>query len=322
MKAVRVHEFGGPEVLRYEDVPVPEPGPGEVRIRIEASGVNFVDTYQRTGAYKGELPFTLGMEGAGAVDAVGEGVTSVQPGDLVAYAMTRGSYAEYAVVPEHVLARVPASSNARQAAAVILQGMTAHFLATSTFPLREGHVALIHAAAGGVGGLLVQIAKRCGATVLATCSTEEKAARRAPAGGRCRHPLHRGRLRDRGEAPDRRCRRARRLRWCRTGHLHGRGSIACAAWHDGALWRSQRRRPPPSTRRCNAQGFALPDAHAVGGRLRGHARRAATAPRTSSRGYAERARRAGGPRLPALRGRRGAPDHRGTQDTGQAAARP
>lgn len=177
MKAVRVHEFGGPEVLRYENVPVPEPGPGEVRIRIEASGVNFVDTYQRTGAYKGELPFTLGMEGAGAVDAVGEGVTSVQPGDLVAYAMTRGSYAEYAVVPEHALARVPATSNARQAAAVILQGMTAHFLATSTFPLREGHVALIHAAAGGVGGLLVQIAKRRGATVLATCSTEEKAAR-------------------------------------------------------------------------------------------------------------------------------------------------
>jgi len=177
MKAVRVHEFGGPEVLRYEEVPIPEPGPGEVRIRIEASGVNFVDTYQRTGAYKGALPFTLGMEGAGAVDAVGEGVTSVQTGDLVAYAMTRGSYAEYAVVPEHVLARVPASSNARQAAAVILQGMTAHFLATSTFPLREGHIALIHAAAGGVGGLLVQIAKRHGATVLATCSTEEKAAR-------------------------------------------------------------------------------------------------------------------------------------------------
>ena len=177
MKAIRVHEFGGPEVLRYEDVEVPAPGPGEVRIRIEAAGVNYVDTYHRTGSYKGALPITLGMEGAGAVDAVGDGVTSVRPGDLVAYAMTRGSYAEYAIVPESSLARIPEDSSPREAAAVILQGMTAHFLATSTFALRRGHVALVHAAAGGVGGLLVQIAKRRGATVLATCSTEEKAER-------------------------------------------------------------------------------------------------------------------------------------------------
>ncbi|MCU0522150.1 MAG: quinone oxidoreductase [Anaerolineae bacterium] len=177
MKAICIHEFGGPEVLRYEDVAIPEPGPGEVRIKIEAAGVNYVDTYHRTGSYKGELPITLGMEGAGTVDALGAGVTSVRHGDQVAYAMTRGSYAEYAVVPESNLARVPRDISAREAAAVILQGMTAHFLATSTFVLHRNHVALIHAAAGGVGGLLVQMAKRRGARVIATCSTEEKAAR-------------------------------------------------------------------------------------------------------------------------------------------------
>ncbi len=177
MKAIRVHEFGDPNVMVYEDVAAPVPGPGEVLVEIEAAGVNYVDTYQRTGAYKGDLPFTLGMEGAGKVIEIGAGVTSVRPGDLVAYAMTRGSYAEVAVVPEGVLARVPDTCEARQAAAVMLQGMTAHYLAVSTYPLQPGDFALVHAAAGGVGGLLVQIAKRRGAAVIATCSTEAKAER-------------------------------------------------------------------------------------------------------------------------------------------------
>jgi NADPH:quinone reductase len=177
MKAVRVHEFGGPDAMVYEEIATPTPGAGEVLIRIAAAGVNYVDTYQRSGSYKGDLPFTLGMEGAGTVVETGPGVTSFHPGDLVAYAMTRGSYAEAAIVPESTLAHVPAALDAQQAAAVMLQGMTAHYLAVSTFALKPGDVALVHAAAGGVGGLLVQIAKRRGAFVIATCSTEAKAER-------------------------------------------------------------------------------------------------------------------------------------------------
>src|ERR687898_145993 len=158
MKAIRIHEFGGPEVLGYEDVEIPEPGPGQARVKLAASGVNFIDVYQRTGLYPGDLPRTLGLEGAGEVDAVGEGVDDVSPGDYVAFASTPGSYAEYVV-----------------AAAAMLQGMTAHYLTHSTFPLEEGQTALVHAAAGGVGHLLVQLAKMRGATVIGTAGTEEKA---------------------------------------------------------------------------------------------------------------------------------------------------
>lgn len=176
MKAIRVHEYGGPEVLSYEDVEVPEPGPGEARVKLAASGVNFIDVYQRTGLYPGELPRTLGLEGAGEVDAVGEGVEDLAVGDYVAFAMTPGAYAEYAVVPAEKL--VPFNVTlveARIAAAVMLQGMTAHYLTHSTFPLEEGHTALVHAAAGGVGLLLCQMAKMRGATVIGTVGTEEKA---------------------------------------------------------------------------------------------------------------------------------------------------
>ena len=183
MRAIRVHEYGGPEVLRLEEVPVPQPGPGEVLVRIEVAGVNFIDVYQRTGAYKGDLPFTPGMEGAGVVEAVGDGVRAVAVGDRVAYAMSRGSYAEYAVVPERLLARLPEDVSSELAAAIMLQGMTAHYLTHSTFPLKPGQRALVHAAAGGVGLLLIQVAKRLGATVYGTVSSEAKAelARRAGA---------------------------------------------------------------------------------------------------------------------------------------------
>jgi NADPH2:quinone reductase len=175
MKAVRIHEYGGPEALRYEEAPLPEPGPGQARVKIEAAGVNFIDIYHRTGQYPGQMPITPGMEGAGLVDAVGPGVTEVKVGERVAYAMQQGAYAEYAVVPAWRLAPIPDKVDVRSAAAVILQGMTAHYLCMSTYPLRPGDTALVHAAAGGMGLLLVQVAKRCGARVIGTVSTEEKA---------------------------------------------------------------------------------------------------------------------------------------------------
>jgi NADPH2:quinone reductase len=176
VKAVRVNEFGGPEVLVVDDIEVPEPGPGEARVKLAASGVNFIDVYQRTGLYPGDLPRTLGLEGAGEVDAVGDGVEDVSPGDYVAFASTPGSYAEYVVAPAENLVPFNATLvEARVAAAVMLQGMTAHYLTHSTFPLQEGQTALVHAAAGGVGLLLVQLAKMRGATVIGTAGTEEKA---------------------------------------------------------------------------------------------------------------------------------------------------
>jgi len=176
MKAVRVNEHGGPEVLSYEDVPVPEPGEGQARVRLAASGVNFIDVYQRTGVYPQDLPFTLGLEGAGEVEAVGEGVEEITPGDYVAFAGVPGAYAEYIVAPAERL--VPFNVTlveARMAAAVMLQGMTAHYLTHSTFPIEEGQSVLLHAAAGGVGLSLIQLAKMRGATVIGTVSTEEKA---------------------------------------------------------------------------------------------------------------------------------------------------
>jgi NADPH2:quinone reductase len=175
MKAIRVHETGGIEKLQYEDLPVPSPGPGQARVALRAIGVNFIDTYHRRGWYKLPLPFTPGMEGAGVVDAVGEGVAAVRPGDRVAWAMSMGSYAESALVNANVLVRLPDGTDFLAGAAVMLQGMTAHYLAYSTFPLRSGETALVHAGAGGVGLLLTQIARMIGARIIATVSTPQKA---------------------------------------------------------------------------------------------------------------------------------------------------
>jgi len=175
MKAVRVHKYGGPEVLTIDEVPVPEPKAGEARVKIEAIGVNYIDIYQRTGLYPLKTPFTLGTEGAGIVDAVGPNVTEVKKGERVGYAMIPGSYAEYAIVPAARLVPIPPNIDARSAAALMLQGMTAHYLTHSTYPLKKGETALLHAAAGGVGLLLIQIAKQLGATVIGTVSTEAKA---------------------------------------------------------------------------------------------------------------------------------------------------
>jgi NADPH:quinone reductase len=174
MKAIRVHQPGGPEAMKLDDVPVPEPGPKQALVRVAVAGVNFIDVYFRTGLYKADPPITLGSEGAGVVEKVGPDVTDVAVGDRVAWAMSRGSYAEYAVVPAAMLVKLPETITFQQAAAVMLQGMTAHYLTRSTFPLKRSDTCLVHAAAGGAGLLIVQMAKGLGARVFGTVSTEAK----------------------------------------------------------------------------------------------------------------------------------------------------
>jgi NADPH:quinone reductase len=176
MQAIRISAHGGPEALRLEDVPMPEPGPGQIRLKIEAAGVNFIEIYQRKGQYRmAAMPFTPGAEAAGTVDALGPGVSDVRVGERVATVDAAGSYAQYALVGAERAVRIPEGMRPQVAAAAMLQGMTAHYLASSTFPLQAGQVALIQAAAGGVGQLLVQIAKRRGARVIGTAGGDEKA---------------------------------------------------------------------------------------------------------------------------------------------------
>ena len=183
MKSVRIHKTGGPEVLTYEEAPPPQPGAGDALVKIEAIGVNFIDIYFRSGVYKAPgFPYTPGMEAAGTVSHVGSGVTNLHEGDRVAYAMNAGAYAEYSVVPAWKLVKLPPGVNFKEGAAVMLQGMTAHYLAYSTFPLKSGQTALVHAGAGGVGLLLTQIARKIGATVITTAGSEEKAALSRKAG--------------------------------------------------------------------------------------------------------------------------------------------
>ena len=182
MKAVFVEKVGGPENLKYADIPKPSPAAGQALVKIAAAGVNYIDTYFRTGLYPSPLPIMLGNEGAGTVEAVGPDVSSVRPGDRVAYGMWRGSYAEYAVVPVSQLVKIPDSLDFQTAAAAMLQGMTAHYLTHSTYPLKAGDSCLIHAAAGGVGLLLVQMAKMLGARVIGTVGTDEKAQQAKAAG--------------------------------------------------------------------------------------------------------------------------------------------
>jgi NADPH2:quinone reductase len=175
MKAIQVQKTGGPEVLTLVDLPIPTPKPNEAIVKVAASGVNFIDVYFREGRYPAQLPFVDGQEGAGTVTEVGAEVKSLKPGDHVAYSNVLGSYAEYAAVPADKLVKVPAGLDDQQAAAAMLQGMTAHYLVYSTYPLKKGETTLIHAAAGGVGLLLVQMAKNIGARVIGTAGSEEKA---------------------------------------------------------------------------------------------------------------------------------------------------
>jgi len=175
MKAIRVQAHGGQDVLKYEEVPEPKPGSGQALVKLHAIGVNFIDVYHRTGLYKLALPLTPGVEGAGIVESVGANVTEVQLGDRVAYAMAVGAYTELAVVPSWQLVKLPASLDFSSAAAAMLQGMTAHYLTHSTYAIQRGDTILLHAAAGGAGLLIAQMAKRRGARVIGTVSTEEKA---------------------------------------------------------------------------------------------------------------------------------------------------
>jgi len=176
MKIIQVSKTGGPEELKLVDAPVPSPGPGQALVKVAASGVNFIDVYFRIGLYKADLPFTPGNEASGTVEAVGDGVTDLKPGDFVAYAMHRGSYAEYTVVPAAQLVKLPENIDFNIAAGAMLQGMTAHYLTHSSYPLKKGDKCLVHASAGGAGRLVVQMAKMLGATVYGTAGTEEKAA--------------------------------------------------------------------------------------------------------------------------------------------------
>jgi NADPH2:quinone reductase len=182
MKAIQIKQTGGPEVMELVDLPVPQAKANEAVVKIAAAGVNFIDVYNREGRYKAPLPLVLGQEAAGVVSAVGSDVRDVKVGDRVAYTMSLGSYAEYAAVAADRLVKIPAGVGDRDAAAAMLQGMTAHYLSHDTYPLKKGETALVHAAAGGVGLLLVQMAHNFGARVIATVSTEEKAALARAAG--------------------------------------------------------------------------------------------------------------------------------------------
>lgn len=181
MKAIQIERFGSPQELRQVEIPKPKPGPGEVLVKLAYAGVNYIDVYMRDGSYKRSdtyktpLPMTIGMEGAGTIAQIGEGVSDLRVGETVAYCLSRGSYAEYAVVPAWKLVPVPSSMDLAVATALMLQGSTAHYLSHSAFPLRRGNSCLVHAGAGGVGQLLIQLAKRAGATVLTTVGSEEKA---------------------------------------------------------------------------------------------------------------------------------------------------
>ena len=175
MKAIQVEQTGGPEVMELVDLPVPQPKSNDAVVKIKAAGVNFIDIYNREGRYKAPLPLVLGQEAAGVLVALGSEVHDFAVGDPVAYCAILGSYAEYAAVPADRLVKIPAGVGEREAAAAMLQGITAHYLTHSTYPLKKGETALIHAGAGGVGSLLVQMAHNIGARVIATVSTEEKA---------------------------------------------------------------------------------------------------------------------------------------------------
>jgi len=176
MKAIRIHAYGGSEVMQVEEIPTPQPGDGQLLVKLDAIGLNFIDTYQRSGLYPISLPFIPGNEGAGVVEAVGAGVTDYAPGDRVAYTGVLGAYADYTLLPADRAVRVPNGMDMQAAAAIMLQGMTAHYLSHDTFPLKSGDWCLVHAGAGGVGLLLIQMAKALGANVITTVSTDEKEA--------------------------------------------------------------------------------------------------------------------------------------------------
>ena len=235
MKRIVVETPGGPEQMTLVEVPKPAPGPKEAVVAMAFSGVNFIDVYFRTGLYKSDIPIVLGSEAAGTVESVGSEVTEVAPGDRVAYAMVRGSYAEYALVPAAQLVKIPDDVDFAHGSRGHAAGHDGALPDALDLSAEAGNTCLVHAAAGGTGGLIVQMARHLGARVFGTVSTEEKAGRCASARRRRDHHLHDAGLRGRGEAAHRRPRRRRRLRFGRQDDLRQEPDRAAPARHDGAL---------------------------------------------------------------------------------------
>ena len=274
-KAVRFHETGGPEVLRYEDVEVGEPGPGQVRLRHEAVGLNFADTYFRTGLYPVPLPAGMGVEAAGVVEAVGPDVTNVAVGDRVTYTgfiNTLGAYSTERLIPAAPLIKLPDDISCETAAAMTMRGLTSSYLMRRIYDFKAGDTILLHAAAGGVGLIVSQWAKLLGLTVIGTVSSEAKARGRARAWLRPHHQLQPGRRREARARADRRRRRERRVRQRRQGYLRGLARFAQAPRPDGL--RRHGFRPDPAVQSADAgdEGLALPDPPGAG-RLHRRSRR-------------------------------------------------
>ena len=321
MKAVRVHTPGGPEALRYEDVAEPTAKPGHAVVKVDAAGLNYIDVYYRSGLYKAELPMTLGMEAGGTVTAVGPNVTQVKVGDKVAYTGVPGSYAEYALVPADRLVVLPAGLSTKHGAAAMLQGMTAHYLACSTWPLRSGEACLVHAAAGGVGLLLCQIAKMRGARVIGTVSTEDKAKLAREAGADEVILYTPAGLRGRGQAPHGWEGTSGRVRLRRQGHVRAGIRLPGPPRDDGPVRAVERPRRALRRREARRGRLALPDP-AESRRLHGDPGRAGAAGRRraglDSRRQADDAH---GVRVRAQGRGRGPPRPGGTAHDRQGAAR-
>ena len=258
--AIRIYETGGPEKMRWEEVQVGNPGPGEVRVRSTAVGLNFVDTYHRSGLYPLALPLTLGMEGAGVVEAVGPKVREFKVGDRVAYANPIGSYAEVLLRPADRLVKIPAGVDDKIAAAIMLKGMTAWYLIKRTYKVKKGDTILVHAAAGGVGQILCQWAKSLGATVIGTVGSDDKAALAKKAG--CKHVIVTSSEKfvdaRQGDHQGQGCTGGLRRR--RQGHLHGFARLPRAARHDGEFRQCLRRGHAVQSRPAVAEGLAVSDA--------------------------------------------------------------
>ena len=260
MKAVFVEQTGGIDALKYGDFPAPQPGPGEVLVKIAYSGVNFIDTYHRSGLYKLPLPAVIGSEASGKVEKLGEGVTGFKPGDRVAYTLARGSYAEFHSVPAVQLVKIPDNVDDATAAACMLQGCTAHYLTHSTFVLKKGQTALVHAAAGGTGRLIVQMAAMIGARVIATVGSEAKAKLTLGDGASDAILYNSQDFVAEDQAADRRPGRRGGLRRRRPGDISQGLRLPEAARHDGGLRQCERSRGSFRSAAAQPEGIAVRDA--------------------------------------------------------------
>ncbi len=320
MKAIQVKHTGGPEVMELVDLPVPVPKANEVVVKLAASGINFIDVYHREGRYKVPLPFTPGQEGAGTVTAVGADVTSVKVGDRVAWCHLLGAYAEYSVVVADRLVPIPAGVTDQQAAAAMLQGMTAQYLAYDTYPLKRGETALVHAAAGGVGLLLTQMAHNIGARVIATVSTDEKAKLAREAGADEIIFYTKSDFEAETKQLDRRKGRRCRLRFGGQDDVRKRPEYSASSRNDGAVRRLEWRGACDRSDHPDAERFAVPDA-AVAGKLRCDTRGSGRAVERRIRDdYVRQTEAADRVHLSVKRGAAGAPRSGRTEDNREVAA--